>query len=174
MTDQLRQAAQQVLGAWQTSLYGKPSHQKAVVLAMTNLHIALEQQQAEPVGEVTDTVDGAFKCEFSQHLPVGTKLYTAPRQQAEPVQEPFDGLATELFVVAQRSPVDDGFSDTIDRIESWLREHFSTQPQRKPLTDEQVKELFMKDLGTDYLDDFVCGIRAAEAAHGIKGANNAA
>ena len=42
------------------------------------------------------------------------------------------------------------------------------EAQRKPLTDEEVKELFMKDLGTDYLDDFVCGIRAAEAAHGIK------
>ena len=47
---------------------------------------ATPRQQAEPVGEVTDTVDGAFKCEFSQHLPVGTKLYTAPpQQQAEPV-----------------------------------------------------------------------------------------
>ena len=76
---------------------------------------------------------------------------------SKPEQEPFEDLAPELFVVAQTSPADDGFSDTIDRIEKWLREHFSTTPQhtwvgsgdledsnayltppqRKPLTDEQ-------------------------------------
>jgi hypothetical protein len=62
-------------------------------------------------------------------------LRTALEQQAEPVaqaQEPFEDLATELFVIAQTSPADDGFSDTIERIELWLREHFSTPPQRKP------------------------------------------
>ena len=49
--------------------------------AITALRTALEQQQAEPVGEVTAAVDGAFKCEFSKHLPVGTKLYTTPPQR---------------------------------------------------------------------------------------------
>ena len=57
---------------------------------------------------------------------------------SKPEQEPFEDLAPELFVVAQTSPADDGFSDTIDRIEKWLREHFSTPPQRKPLTDEEI------------------------------------
>ena len=50
---------------------------------------------------------------------------------AQPEQEPFEDLAPELFVVAQTSPADDGFSDTIDRIETWLREHFSTPPKRE-------------------------------------------
>ena len=58
-------------------------------------------------------------------------------------QEPFEDLATELFVVAQISPADDGFSDTIERIESWLREHFSTPPQRTwvDLTDDERIEI---------------------------------
>jgi len=47
-------------------------------------------------------------------------------------QEPFEDLATELFVVAQVSPADNGFSETIERIESWLREHFTHPPQAKP------------------------------------------
>jgi len=45
-------------------------------------------------------------------------------------QESFEDLAPALFAFAQISPADDGFSDTIDRIETWLREHFSTPPQR--------------------------------------------
>jgi len=45
-------------------------------------------------------------------------------------QKQFEDLATELFVVAQVSPADNGFSETIERIESWLREHFTYPPQR--------------------------------------------
>ena len=77
MTD--REVMQQALDAW-----NNPMGMKDLCVAMDALRTALEQQ-AEPVGEVTAAVDGAFKCEFSQHLPVGTKLYTAPQQQAEPV-----------------------------------------------------------------------------------------
>jgi len=32
----------------------------------------------EPVGKVVEVNNDGFKCEFSQHLTVGTKLYTAP------------------------------------------------------------------------------------------------
>jgi len=46
------------------------------------------QQQAEPVGEVTAAVDGAFKCEFSKHLPVGTKLYTTSPQRKPLTMQP--------------------------------------------------------------------------------------
>ena len=56
-------------------------------------------------------------------------------------QEPSEDLATELFVVAQVSPADNGFSETIERIESWLREHFTHQPQHKPLTDEEIIQI---------------------------------
>jgi len=65
-------------------------------------------------------------------------------------QEPFDDLATELFVVAQVSPADDGFSETIERIESWLREHFTHPPQRTwvGLTDEELAEFSDMKLGS--------------------------
>ena len=82
-------------------------------------------------------------------------------------QEPFEDLAPELFVVAQTSPADDGFSDTIDRIEKWLREHFSTPPQRKLLTDEEIK-LIHFDLCNTVGSDYKTIARAIEAAHGIK------
>ena len=49
---------------------------------------------------------------------------------------------------------------------------YYTPPQRKPLSDEQLKEIWLKgkDHGDDWLD--VQGIaRAIEAAHGIKDKN---
>ena len=114
---------------------------------------------------------------------------------AQPEQEPFEDLAPELFVVAQTSPADDGFSDTIDRIETWLREHFSTTPQhtwvgsddledsnayltppqRKPLTDKQI--LADETLRYYFGQNGGAGpvskqgrrvVDAIEAAHGIK------
>lgn len=65
---------------------------------------------------------------------------TLPRAIVQQAQEPFEDLATELFVIAQTSPADDGFSDTIERIELWLREHFSTPPQQQaePVAYEQT------------------------------------
>jgi len=69
------------------------------------------------------------------------------RPQNKPAQqEPLEDLATELFVVAQISPADDGFSETIERIESWLRGHFTTPPvaQRQwvDLTSKDLNEIF--------------------------------
>jgi len=43
--------------------------------------------QAEPVGEVVEVNNDGFRCEFSQRLAVGTKLYTVPPAQP-PAQEP--------------------------------------------------------------------------------------
>lgn len=43
--------------------------------------------QAEPVGEVVEVNNDGFRCEFSQRLAVGTKLYTFP-PAAQPEQEP--------------------------------------------------------------------------------------
>lgn len=94
----------------------------------------------------------------------GMPLYTAPpQQQAEPVQEPFEDLATELFVVAQRSPADGGFSDTIDRIESWLREHFSTQPQRKELSAGEILNMMPSTIPAAYDGELMEFARAIEA-----------
>jgi hypothetical protein len=49
---------------------------------------AAAQPVQEPVGEVTEVSDNGFRCEFSQRLAVGTKLYIAPPL---PVQEPAHG-----------------------------------------------------------------------------------
>ena len=70
----------------------------------------------EPVGEIVDAIEGAFKCSFTKMLPVGTKLYTTP-------------------------------------------------PQRKPLTDEEIWEALG---GIDCTRPMLIA-RAIEAAHGIKG-----
>jgi hypothetical protein len=45
--------------------------------------------QAAPVGEVVEVNNDGFKCEFSQRLAVGTKLYTTPPQR------PWVGLTEE-------------------------------------------------------------------------------
>jgi hypothetical protein len=42
---------------------------------------ALAQPEQEPVGEIVDAIEGAFKCSFTKMLPVGTKLYTNPPQR---------------------------------------------------------------------------------------------
>lgn len=43
--------------------------------------------QAKSVGEVVEVNNDGFRCEFSQRLAVGTKLYTVPPAES-PVQEP--------------------------------------------------------------------------------------
>ena len=49
--------------------------------AITAIKEALAQPEQEPVGEIMDAIEGAFKCSFTKMLPVGTKLYTAPPQR---------------------------------------------------------------------------------------------
>ena len=43
---------------------------------------------------------------------------------------------------------------------------YTTPPQRKPLTDEEITEIFSTTKGLDFYLNFA---RAIEAAHGIKG-----
>ena len=76
------------------------------------------EPEQEPVGEIVDAIEGAFKCSFTKMLPVGTKLYTTP-------------------------------------------------PQRKPLSDEEIQDLLMpvRISGDGY---YLRIARAIEAAHGIK------
>jgi hypothetical protein len=49
--------------------------------ALTAIKEALAQPEQEPVGEIVDAIEGAFKCSFTKMLPVGTKLYTTPPQR---------------------------------------------------------------------------------------------
>ena len=50
-------------------------------IAITAIKEALAQPEHEPVGEIVDAIEGAFKCSFTKMLPVGTKLYTTPPQR---------------------------------------------------------------------------------------------
>ena len=42
----------------------------------------------EPVGKVVEISSDGFRCEFSQHLAVGTKLYIAPPLPVQPERQP--------------------------------------------------------------------------------------
>jgi len=62
----------------------------------------------EPVGEIVDAIEGAFKCSFTKMLPVGTKLYTTPpAAQPAPVKvweaEGYDALMKEMQMVKARN-----------------------------------------------------------------------
>ena len=81
----------------------------------------LAEPEQEPVGEIVDAIEGAFKCSFTKMLPVGTKLYTTP-------------------------------------------------PQRKPLSDEEIETYrHMLDWTAEW--SYINFARAIEAAHGIKEKN---
>ena len=94
MTDLKQAAMQQALEALSGALWlmlDKPVDEQYrvryayLLRVITALREALAQPVQEPVGEVTHVSDNGFQCEFNQHLPVGTKLYTTPPL---PVQEP--------------------------------------------------------------------------------------
>jgi len=124
----------------------------------------LAQQQAEPVGEV---IDERGEVDYISYVPpVGTALYTTPpKQQAEPVA--YIHRQFNHYEVSERLLLDD------EKARGWTEEPlYTTPPQRKPLTDEDI---------TKVIDSMPRGIngwmsdwdlyeftRAVEAAHGIK------
>ena len=64
--------------------------------------------------------------------------------------------------------------EAIEYLAKWNRpawvSAYPTQPQRKPLTDEEIVETFCKaPHQTQYVAWFAAGVRYSEAAHGIKG-----
>ena len=92
--------------------------EKLVDKAITAIKDSLAQPEQEPVGEIVDAIEGAFKCSFTKMLPVGTKLYTTP-------------------------------------------------PQRKPLSDEEI-ETYRHMIDWTAHWSYINFARAIEAAHGIK------
>ena len=84
--------------------------------AITAIKEALAQPEQEPVGEIVDAIEGAFKCSFTKMLPVGTKLYTTPPQRT------WVGLTEdEVFAVSNTLPYADRF-DFAEAIEAKLKE----------------------------------------------------
>ena len=61
--------------------FGSTEQLNAQHKAITAIYEALAQPEQEPVGEIVDAIEGAFKCSFTKMLPVGTKLYTTPPQR---------------------------------------------------------------------------------------------
>jgi hypothetical protein len=63
-------------------------------LKLGHLEALLAQPEQEPVGEIVDAIEGAFKCSFTKMLPVGAKLYTTPSQR-KPLSEEEIGAILE-------------------------------------------------------------------------------
>ena len=81
--------------------------------ALTAIKEALAQPEQEPVGEIVDAIEGAFKCSFTKMLPVGTKLYTTPPQRT------WKGLTDKDW---NRSKHNYDFQKGVDWAESILKE----------------------------------------------------
>jgi hypothetical protein len=74
------------------------------------------QSEQEPVGEIVDAIEGAFKCSFTKMLPVGTKLYTTPPQRT------WVGLTLEEILETYRGPDGSDYVDYARGIEAKLKE----------------------------------------------------
>lgn len=165
----------------------KPQPEQEPVELCERICAAIKSADDKSVSEADYMLDSDDCIEIVRaHFVVGEP--TQPQRKPDHIVDankmvPFQDLAAELFVVAQISPADDGFSDTITRIESWLRNHFSTPPQRKPLTDEdtvalikQCRDAFAEELGAWDIDPPIHHVQQGYdncvnwlAAHGITG-----
>ena len=55
------------------------------------------EPEQEPVGEIVDAIEGAFKCSFTKMLPVGTKLYATPPQRKPLTDEEINAMFSEAL-----------------------------------------------------------------------------
>jgi hypothetical protein len=118
--------------------------------------------QAEPVGEVVEVNNDGFRCEFSQRLAVGTKLYTFP-PAAQPVQEP---ETFERWNAKQHGdPEEIGFLQALRIAYCAGQDSVTTPPApQRPwqgLTDDDVHELTKNVIA--FKSDIVDFIGRAEA-----------
>ena len=77
-------------------------------LKLGRLEALLAQPEQEPVGEIVDAIEGAFKCSFTKMLPVGAKLYTTPSQRKPlseeeigAILEDVNAYGTRLYIFAR-------------------------------------------------------------------------
>ncbi len=101
------------------------------------------------------------------NFPVGTKLYTFPQPaQQKPIYQ---------YQMANGSWIDqtkESHDYNVRHGQATVRVVYTSPPQRKPLTRDQVKKLITATVydttSPQERADFINGIRHAEAAHGIK------
>ena len=146
-----REVMQQALDALELSAVTVDSFgvQKATQAAITALKAALEQpeQQAPFSPEAINTTQTAWRMGYEA---------AKAEQQAEPVAWMYDcGNGGRMY------------AEELDSVPGWMP-LYTTPPQRKPLTDEEIHNLdpFPHKLFDQERLDFA---RAIEAAHGIEG-----
>ena len=137
------------------------------------LEIALEALEV-----ASSCIDGYYIPKGKTHLPEVEQAITAIKEAlAQPEQEPV------AFYVYKPTLPRGHLGNVSDGDLPWVYDQdpssgysarmlvYTTPPQRKPLTDEGIREVlldFPKHIGEWYDRDFVRFIRAIEAAHGIK------
>jgi len=114
-------------------------------------------------------------------LPEGTKLYTSPPAQQEPVEywTVANGWVSDQAEVPAAVWVEPDFWEHCNRVNCGTayrlpapgRQPLYTSPpaQRKPLTDEEIETVWGSVQANDFHDCVKPFARAIEAAHGIKG-----
>ena len=139
----------------------------------------LEQKPVAVMELYTDGWDlvKGIDTDWLETLPFGTRLFSHPPvTTAQPEQEPASGLTPKGYFIKgwDARGVLEGLKGSVVT-DAAMRQYMTeipdtTQPQRKPLTDEQIDEAIQQhvDPVATYkkLHDFA---RAIEAAHGIKG-----
>jgi len=149
----LRKAAQELLDSWDMPFNFHPAAHR-----FEKLRAALAQPESEPVAWLRqrDNVlalndSGLFGSDW-------TPLYYAALAQPEQEQEPVAWMQETTGCIRS----DWGFDKT------GYVPLYTTPPQRKPLTDDQIAEILVNTFADTAMqpDDLVL-IRAVEAAHGI-------
>ena len=152
------EALRLALEALSTSMYPQPRQLNAIAAIKS----ALEAKD-EPVAwkyDVTYNQDGTV----SVALPDGDELRIVLPNQQEPYCWTWD-----VWVSGGKWRAEYGWKKPTEKVVN-LQPLYTTPPQRKPLTDEEIVETFCKaPHQTQHVAWFAAGVRYAEAAHGIKG-----
>lgn len=125
------------------------------------------REAAQQALEAMELIDKEFKKHGRQHWFEAVKAraaITALRAAlAEPVQEPVAWMNTEDGFCTLDSPV-----EGIDVMSQWVP-LYAAPPQRKPLTEEEIKECERQAMvnGSLPFEQRVFFARAIERAHGI-------
>ena len=152
------EALKLALEAFDSMIGRKPER---VEQAITAIKEALAQPEQEPV--LWMMPDGKTADKWALQFYRGQKgkpLYTTPPALTQPEQEPLAWISTGPASMIHWTADKPAYGD------DWVP-LYTTPPQRKPLTEWQITEIYTKwesTKGTSWADL----IRAIEAAHGIK------
>ena len=136
--------------------YGLKYERPAFVKAIATIKEAL----AQPAQELTN---------IARHEANVQKFLGAPQPEQEPVAWRFTGIAGLKRYMTQKH-----YDAQTPEIKKWYEpfkcKNCTTPPQRKPLTDEQIKTIIQSiDPDEQYMPPALRQFaRAIEAAHGIK------